>query len=97
MTSGCEYKSCPPKSPATGYNASNPRLNYVNSFPVTSVRVGLQSIAPKLWNGGTADLVVSGVNVGYNIGLQVYGSGVYVYACKQLLLRQLITPTERYR
>ena len=28
---GCEYKSCPPRSPAIGFNESEPRFNYVNS------------------------------------------------------------------
>jgi hypothetical protein len=58
----------------------------VNSFPVTSVRVGLNEIAPKLWNATfPTDLVVSGVNVGYNLGWQVFGSGtdnVAMYAAK---------------
>lgn len=82
---GCQYNSCLPRSLAVGHNGTNPRLNYVNSFPVSSVRVGLDSIAPKLWNGSFADLVVSGVNVGYNLGLQVYGSGtnnVAMYAAR---------------
>ncbi|KAL5374833.1 hypothetical protein DPSP01_011669 [Paraphaeosphaeria sporulosa] len=73
---GCEYKSCPSLSPAIGYNASNPRLNYVNSYPITNVRIGLQRIASTPWSTtALADLVVSGVNVGYNFGWQVYGSG----------------------
>jgi hypothetical protein len=58
----------------------------MNSYPVTSVRVGLNEIAPKLWNATSpTDLVVSGVNVGYNLGWQVYGSGtdnVAMYATR---------------
>lgn len=58
----------------------------MNSNPVTSVRIGLSDIAPTLWSTTSpADLVVSGVNVGNNLGWQVYGSGtanVAMYAAK---------------
>jgi hypothetical protein len=32
---GCIHASCPGGSPPTGANATDPRLNYVNSFPVS--------------------------------------------------------------
>ena len=62
-SSGCEYNSCPAGSPAEGANATEPRWNYVNSYPVTSMKYGVQTLAPKFF-GGPPDLVVSGFNVG---------------------------------
>ena len=59
----CEFNSCPTGSPAEGFNASNPRLNYVNSFPVTSMRYGIQTLSPKFF-GGAPDIAVAGFNVG---------------------------------
>lgn len=35
LTSPCEFNTCPTGSPATGFNASDTRLNYVNAFPGT--------------------------------------------------------------
>lgn len=67
---GCEFDSCPKLSPAEGFNASDPRLNYVNSFPVTAMKYGLQTLAAKHFApGGAPDLVVTGPNVGDNIGI----------------------------
>ncbi|KAF2116404.1 putative acid phosphatase [Lophiotrema nucula] len=72
---GCEFSSCPSGSPPTGANATNPRLNYVNSFPVTSIKTGIDTTGPKIWNGGKAELATTGPNVGSNIGIQVPFSG----------------------
>ena len=63
LKSACEFNSCPAGSPAEGFNASNPRLNYVNSYPVTSIRYGIQTLAPKFF-GGAPDIAVAGFNVG---------------------------------
>ena len=58
------------------------RLNYVNSFPVTSVRFGCETLAPTFFDGAEPDLVVSGPNVGNNLGSTVLISGtVYVLPC----------------
>ncbi|EJD47246.1 sure-like protein [Auricularia subglabra TFB-10046 SS5] len=73
-TSPCEFNSCPAGSPAEGFNASDPRLNYVNSFPVTSVKFGIQTLSPQFF-GGPPDLVVAGPNVGSNLGSTVLISG----------------------
>ncbi|KAL5480413.1 hypothetical protein ACEPAI_1683 [Sanghuangporus weigelae] len=72
---GCQFESCPPFSPATGSDPNNPRLNYVNSFPVTSVRFGIQTAAPPFFGGTGPDLVVAGPNVGNNLGSVVLISG----------------------
>lgn len=82
---GCIYQSCPPRSPPTGANSTDPRLNYVNSFPVTSIKVGIDTTAPKLWNGAKPELALTGPNVGSNVGIQVPFSGTVgaaVYAVK---------------
>ncbi|KAL8897045.1 MAG: hypothetical protein Q9192_002768 [Flavoplaca navasiana] len=63
LTKPCQFNSCPAGSPATGFNTSNPRLNYVNSFPVTSMRYGIQTLSPKYF-GGAPELAVAGFNVG---------------------------------
>ncbi|OTB05367.1 hypothetical protein M426DRAFT_319907 [Hypoxylon sp. CI-4A] len=82
-TDPCEYDSCPANSGPTGTNATNPRLNWVNSFPVTSVRYGIDTFAPQFFNGEAPELVVSGPNVGSNLFLAAPFSGtigVAVYA-----------------
>ncbi|KAF5361401.1 hypothetical protein D9758_006250 [Tetrapyrgos nigripes] len=68
----CEFDSCPVGSPAEGSDPSDPRINYVNSFPVDAVRFGIQTLAPQL--GGRPDLVVSGPNIGNNLAV-LGGSG----------------------
>jgi len=73
-TSGCEFSSCPGGGPAEGFNASNTRFNYVNSFPVTSMRYGIQTVAPKFF-GGAPDIAVAGFNVGANLGSTTLISG----------------------
>ncbi|KAF9238177.1 hypothetical protein DTO027I6_7860 [Penicillium roqueforti] len=74
LTEPCEFNSCPSGSPAVGFNSSEPRLGYVNSYPVTSIQYGINTRAPKFFNG-PPDLAVTGPNVGNNIGLTVYFSG----------------------
>ncbi|KAJ5667680.1 uncharacterized protein N7477_006250 [Penicillium maclennaniae] len=74
LTEPCEFDSCPAGSPAVGYNASEPRLNYVNTYPATSIKYGINSIGPKFFDGAP-DLAVTGPNVGNNIGLEVLLSG----------------------
>ncbi|GFF41087.1 acid phosphatase [Aspergillus udagawae] len=75
LTKPCEFNSCPSGSPATGHNASDPRLNYVNSYPATSMKYGISTAAPPFFNGAPPALAVSGPNVGSNLGLAVYFSG----------------------
>ncbi|KAK3168028.1 hypothetical protein OEA41_004474 [Lepraria neglecta] len=74
LTMPCEYNSCPTGSPAEGNNASMPRFNYVNSYPVTSIRYGIQTLSPKYF-GGAPDIAVAGFNVGANLGTTVLISG----------------------
>ncbi|CAL1697929.1 unnamed protein product [Somion occarium] len=74
LTQPCEFNTCPTGSPATGFNASNPRLNYVNSFPVDAARFGIQTLAPQFF-GSPPDFVVSGPNIGTNLGSGITGSG----------------------
>lgn len=60
---GCEFNSCPAGSPPIGRNSSQPRFNYVNSFPVTSMRYGIQNLSEEFF-GGPPDIAVAGPNVG---------------------------------
>ncbi|KAJ7041160.1 sure-like protein [Mycena alexandri] len=71
----CEFNTCPTGSPATGFNASDTRLNYVNAFPVDAARFGIETLAPKFFSGSKPDFVVSGPNVGNNLGSTVLISG----------------------
>ncbi|SJL08462.1 uncharacterized protein ARMOST_11826 [Armillaria ostoyae] len=75
LASPCEFNTCPTGSPAEGFNASDPHLNYVNAFPVDSARYGIQTLAPQFFNGSAPDFVVSGPNVGNNLGTTVLNSG----------------------
>lgn len=74
-TEACQYDSCPANSGPTGTNATNTRLNWVNSYPVTSLKYGLSTFGPQIWNGQAPEIVVSGPNVGSNLWLQVPFSG----------------------
>ncbi|POS73870.1 5'/3'-nucleotidase SurE [Diaporthe helianthi] len=81
-TAACQYDSCPANTnAATGTNSSDTRLNWVNSFPVTSMRFGINSIGPSRWGGAAPELAVSGPNVGSNVYLQVQFSGTVGAAC----------------
>lgn len=75
----CHYDSCP-KAQYLHYNfnATRPELNWVNSFPVTAVKYGIDRFVPEIWGEGEEnmpELVVSGPNVGSNLALQVTMSG----------------------
>ena len=86
VSSGCEFGSCPPGSPPTGFNSSEPRLHYVNSYPVTSVKHGINTVAQVIF-GGNPELVISGPNIGKNVGsfpIKFSGTvGAAVYAAKE--------------
>lgn len=82
----CQYDSCPAKSGPIGRNETSPRLNWVNSFPVTAVRYGIDTTGPQFWNGRAPQLAVAGPNVGSNLHLAVPFSGtvgVAVHAAKE--------------
>ncbi|KAL2272064.1 hypothetical protein VTJ83DRAFT_1435 [Remersonia thermophila] len=82
----CQYGSCSGNGAPIGRNASSPRLNWVNSFPATSMRYGIETIGPLFWNGQSPELAVSGPNVGSNLYLQVHFSGTVgaaVFAAKE--------------
>ncbi|KAF7297222.1 hypothetical protein MIND_00955300 [Mycena indigotica] len=70
----CEFDTCPIGAPPEGFNASDPRLNYVNSFPATSVEFGIQTLSPKFFKS-KPDFVFAGPNVGNNLGPTVLISG----------------------
>ncbi|KAE8354331.1 acid phosphatase precursor [Aspergillus coremiiformis] len=74
LSEPCEFNSCSKGSPAVGHNATQPRWNYVNSFPVTSIKQGIESLSPTFFDG-KPDLVVTGPNVGYNLGVVTVISG----------------------
>ncbi|TPX12273.1 uncharacterized protein E0L32_006920 [Thyridium curvatum] len=83
----CEYNSCPAGTGApVGNNATSPRLNWVNAFPVTGVRYGIDTFGPQFWQGRKPELVVTGPNVGSNLWLAVPFSGTVgaaVYAAHE--------------
>ncbi|THH29302.1 hypothetical protein EUX98_g4893 [Antrodiella citrinella] len=84
LSQACEFNTCPTGSPAEGFNASDTRLNYVNSFPVDAVRFGIQTLSPMFFGSGP-DFVVSGPNVGTNLGSGITGSGTVGAACEAAL------------
>lgn len=81
-TTACEYDSCAAGA-AYGTNASDPSLNWVNSYPATSMRYGFDTFGPEYWGNGTLpELAVTGPNVGSNVGfIQVEFSGTVGAAC----------------
>lgn len=79
--STCEYKSCPANSGPDGFNVSQPNLHWVNSYPVTSIRYGINKYATS-----PPELAVTGPNVGTNLFLSVPFSGTVgaaSYAARQ--------------
>jgi len=86
LTAPCEFDSCPAGAPAVGFNATDPRLNYVNAFPVDAARFGIETLAPKFFNGQKPDFVVSGSNVGNNLGPGITGSGTCRAAAEAVML-----------
>lgn len=71
----CQFDSCPANSPAVGTDPNNPRLQYVNSFPVTSIKSGISDLAPRFFDGQAPELAVTGPNVGSNLDVTVQISG----------------------
>ncbi|OCH88932.1 sure-like protein [Obba rivulosa] len=82
LTEPCEFDTCPAGSPAEGFNVSDPHLNYVNAFPVDAARYGIQTLAPEFFDGSGPDFVVSGPNVGSNLGIIAIFSGTVGAACE---------------
>lgn len=81
-TAACEYDSCPADTDAaTGTNATDARFNWVNSYPATSMRYGINSIGPGVWGGEAPEFAVAGPNVGSNLYLQNHFSGTVGAAC----------------
>jgi len=74
MTEPGQFDSVPVGAPAIGSNVTDPRLNYVNSYPVTSVKYGISTISPAVL-GGAPDFVVTGPNLGMNLGPVTLMSG----------------------
>ncbi|KDR74031.1 hypothetical protein GALMADRAFT_250756 [Galerina marginata CBS 339.88] len=74
LTSPCEFNTCPTGSPAVGADSSDPNINYVNAYPVDAVRYGIQTLSPAIFQSAP-DLVISGTNVGTNLGLATFFSG----------------------
>ncbi|MCJ1333238.1 hypothetical protein MMC10_009932 [Thelotrema lepadinum] len=74
VSSGCEFASCPPDSPPTGSNSSESRFNYVNSYPATSVKYGLDT-SKAFFGDHAPSLVVTGPNVGSNLDFTKLFSG----------------------
>ncbi|CAD6902640.1 unnamed protein product [Tilletia controversa] len=78
-----EYGFAHRGDPAVGHESpggkekSDDRIWYVNSYPVSSVQVGLEQLAPTVFNGSQPDLVVAGPNEGSNLGLSYLVSGTY--------------------
>lgn len=76
----CEYDSCIGNGNTTGHNDTRPDLNWVNSFPVTAMKYGINTFGPQLWNGSAPEFAVSGPNVGTNVFVQLPFSGTVAAA-----------------
>jgi hypothetical protein len=50
-------------------------LELCQQLPVTSIRAGIDVIAPHLWNGAKPELALTGPNVGSNLAIQTHFSG----------------------
>lgn len=65
-------------------NAENGRLRK-SRYPATAIQYGINTLAPSFW-GGAPDLAVTGVNVGYNLDLEVFFSGTVGAVCEAVSL-----------
>jgi 5'/3'-nucleotidase SurE len=70
-TEPCGYDSCVGSGNTTGHNDTRPDLNWVNSFPVTAMKYGIDTFGPALWNGSAPEFAVAGPNVGTNVFVQL--------------------------
>ncbi|KAI0789179.1 sure-like protein [Abortiporus biennis] len=77
----CEFDSCPAGSPAQGFNATDTRINYVNAFPVDAARYGIQTLSPQFFSS-PPDVLISGPNIGANVGSSIFASGTIGAACE---------------
>ncbi|KIO28358.1 hypothetical protein M407DRAFT_71903 [Tulasnella calospora MUT 4182] len=73
--SGAEYGTIPDGAPQAGFNQTDPRLNYFNGTPVAAIDNGFNVLTKKFWGGAKPDLVLSGPNVGSNLGAITLFSG----------------------
>ncbi|KAA1112313.1 hypothetical protein PGTUg99_014333 [Puccinia graminis f. sp. tritici] len=69
-----EYDTVPVGAPGVGHEPADPRVWYVNAFPLDGIRFGLDTLTPRFYDG-MPDLIVTGPNVGKNTGLQDRFSG----------------------
>ncbi|KAA1132595.1 hypothetical protein PGTUg99_011408 [Puccinia graminis f. sp. tritici] len=69
-----EYDTVPVGAPGVGHDPADPRVWYVNAFPLDGIRFGLDTLTARFY-GGMPDLIVTGPNVGKNTGLQDRFSG----------------------
>ncbi|KAG8921429.1 hypothetical protein FRC01_000256 [Tulasnella sp. 417] len=70
-----EYDTIPRGAPQAGFNQTDPRLNYFNGTPVAAIANGFKELPEKFWRGAKPDIVLSGVNVGPNLGAMTLFSG----------------------
>jgi len=84
LTTPGEFGSLPVGAPAIGSDPIDNRVFYVNSFPVTAMRYGIQTVAAEVF-GYTPELAVSGPNVGANRGATTKISGTFGAANEALL------------
>ncbi|KDQ12581.1 hypothetical protein BOTBODRAFT_56638 [Botryobasidium botryosum FD-172 SS1] len=66
-SSGCDFGTCAPGSPAIGVDPNDESLWYVHAYPVDAVKYGISTLAPKYF-GGPPDLILAGPNEGSNLG-----------------------------
>ncbi|KAG8921428.1 hypothetical protein FRC01_000255 [Tulasnella sp. 417] len=69
------YNTIPRGAPQAGFNQTDPRLNYFNGTPVAAIANGFKELPNKFWGGAKPDIVLSGPNVGSNLGAITLFSG----------------------
>ncbi|KAK6221527.1 hypothetical protein LQW54_001299 [Pestalotiopsis sp. IQ-011] len=76
----CQWHSCEPGQRWGSNETSFGRLNWVNSYPATALRFGLDRFGRFKWDHKLPDLVIAGPTDGPNIGAEVSFSGVVAQA-----------------
>ncbi|TFK49920.1 sure-like protein [Heliocybe sulcata] len=74
LTEPGEFDSIPAGSPAEGHNTTDDHIWYVNAHPVDAVQYGVQNLS-STYLGGAPSLILTGPNVGSNLGIVTQFSG----------------------
>ncbi|KAI4724926.1 acid phosphatase [Aureobasidium sp. EXF-10728] len=84
MEEPCQYFTCNAGDSATGYWYTDHNISYVNSFPATAMKYGIEKAEKRY--GRKPDVAISGINLGNNLSIMVPFSGTIGAATQAAIL-----------